>query len=86
MKHMQNIPPDTYEDVRHHLKDMISIDLIRSPDSLFSSNIVQWEGNMACVDFRMFNSRTRNDAYILPRFENTLEALSFLNIRFAVHK
>jgi len=69
-----------YEEVRQHLKDMITSDVIRPSDSPFSSNIVlvrKKDGSLRFyVDYRMLNSRTRKDAYMLPRFDDTLDALS----------
>ena len=78
----RKISPSMYEEVRQHLKDMIASDVIRPSDSPFSSNIVlvrKKDGSLCfCVDYRMLNSRTRNDAtlYMLLRFDDTLDALS----------
>jgi len=55
---------------------MVASDVIRPSDSPFSSHIVlvrKKDGSLRfCVDYRML----RKDAYMLPRFDDTVDALS----------
>ncbi|XP_052777891.1 uncharacterized protein LOC128215224 [Mya arenaria] len=75
----RKIPPGMYEEVRQHLKDMVDCGAIRESDSPYSSNVVlvrKKDGSLRfCLDFRMLNSRTRKDAYMLPRFDDTVDTL-----------
>ena len=68
-----------YEEVRQHLKDMLDCGAIRESDSPYSSNVVlvrKKDGSLRfCLDFRMLNSRTRKDAYMLPRFDDIVDTL-----------
>jgi hypothetical protein len=71
--------PVLYEEVRQHLKDMLNCGAIRPSYSPFSSNVVlvrNKDGSLRfCIDFKMLNSRTRKDAYILPSFDDTVDLL-----------
>ena len=75
----RKIPPAMYDEVRQHLKEMLECGAIRESDSPFSSNVVlvrKKDGSLRfCLDFRMLNSRTRKDAYMLPRFDDTVDTL-----------
>ena len=75
----RKIPPAMYEEVRQHLKDMLDCGAIRESESPFSSNVVlvrKKDGSLRfCIDFRMLNSRTKKDAYMLPRFDDTVDLL-----------
>jgi len=62
-----------YDEVRQHLKEMLACGSIRESDSPFSFNVVlvrKKDGS-----WRLLNSRTRKDAYMLPRFEDTVGTL-----------
>ena len=76
----RKIPPGMYEEVRQHLKDMLACGAIRPSDSPYSSNVVlvrKKDNSLRfCLDYRMLNSRTRKDAYMLPRFDDTIDVLS----------
>ena len=52
---------------------------MRESNSPYSSNcvLVRKKDNSLrfCLDFRMLNSRTRKDAYMLPRFDDTVDLL-----------
>ena len=76
----RKIPPGMYEEVRQHLKDMLSCGAIRPSESPYSSNVVlvrKKDNSLRfCLDYRMLNARTRKDAYMLPRFDDTIDVLS----------
>ena len=65
--------------VREHIKEMLAADAIRPSQSPFSSNVVvvrKKDGSMRlCIDFRKLNSRTVQDAYAIPRIEDSLHLL-----------
>jgi len=75
----RRIPPGMYEEVRQHIKEMLECGAIRESNSPYSSNcvLVRKKDNSLrfCLDFRMLNSRTRKDAYMLPRFDDTIDLL-----------
>lgn len=75
----RKIPPGMYEEVRQHLRDMLECGAIKESDSPFSSNVVlvrKKDGSLRfCLDFRMLNARTRKDAYMLPRFDDSVDLL-----------
>ena len=74
------IPPAMFEEVRQHVKEMLQAGVIRESDSPYSSNIVlirKSNGALRfCVDWRKLNNRTWKDAYMLPRFDDTIDVLS----------
>ena len=75
----RRIPPSLYEEVRLHLKEMLEAGAIRESQSQFSSNVVlvrKKDGSLRfCIDFRKLNNRTIKDAYMLPRIDDTIDAL-----------
>ena len=76
----RRIPPGMYEEVRQHLKEMLAAGAIRESESPYSSNIVlvrKKDNSLRfCLDYRTLNQRTRKDAYMLPRFDDTVDTLS----------
>ena len=76
----RKIPPAMYEEVRQHLREMLNCGAIRESDSPFSSNVVlvrkKYNSLRFCLDHRKLNSRTRKDAYMLPRFDDTVDVLA----------
>ena len=76
----RRIPPAMFEEVRQHIKEMLDAGVIRESESPYSSNIVlirKPNGALRfCVDWRKLNNRTRKDAYMLPRFDDTIDVLS----------
>ena len=76
----RRIPPAMFEEVRQHIKEMLDAGVIRESESLYSSNIVlirKPNGALRfCVNWRKLNNRTRKDAYMLPRFDDTIDVLS----------
>ena len=76
----RRIPPGMYEEVRQHLKDMLAAGAIRESNSPYSSNVVlvrKKDNSLRfCIDYRTLNSKTRKDAYMLPRFDDTIDTLA----------
>ena len=76
----RRIPPSQYETVKAHIQQLLSSRVIRESTSPYSSPIVlvtKKDGSLRlCVDYRQLNSKTRRDAYPLPRIEESLDALS----------
>ena len=75
----RRIPPQMYEEVRAHLKEMLDLGAIRESNSPWSSPIVlvrKKDGRLRfCIDLRKLNLRTVKDSYSLPRIESVLEHL-----------
>ena len=75
----RRIPPGMYEEVRQHIKDMLQAGVIRESESPWSSNVVlvrKKDGSLRfCIDWRLLNSKTRKDAYMLPRFDDIADSL-----------
>ena len=76
----RRIPPGLIEEVREHLHEMLDAGAIRNSESPYSSNVVivrKKDGSIRfCVDFRKLNSRTIQDAYAIPRKEDSLHLLA----------
>ena len=75
----RRIPPQLYEEVRAHLKEMLDLGAITHSNSPWSSPIVlvrKKDGRLRfCIDLRKLNLRTVKDSYSLPRIESVLEHL-----------
>ncbi|CAL9687717.1 unnamed protein product [Knipowitschia caucasica] len=76
----RRIPPSEYEAVKAHINQLIEAQVIRESCSPYASPIVlvrKKDGSLRlCVDYRLLNSKTRKDAFPLPRIEETLDSLS----------
>ncbi len=76
----RRIPPSQYEVVRAHIKQLLDSQIIRESSSPYSSPIVLVQkkdgGLRMCVDYRQLNSKTRKDAFPLPRIEKSLDGLA----------
>ncbi|KAL2076346.1 hypothetical protein ACEWY4_028049 [Coilia grayii] len=76
----RRIPPSQYEVVKAHIQQLLDSQVIRESSSPYSSPIVlvtKKDGSLRlCVDYRQLNTKTRRDAYPLPRIEESLDALS----------
>ncbi|KAI3368246.1 hypothetical protein L3Q82_007966 [Scortum barcoo] len=74
------IPPSEYEAVKAHINQLLESQVIRESSSPYASPIVlvrKKDGSLRlCVDYRLLNSKTRKDAFPLPRIEESLDALS----------
>lgn len=76
----RRIPPSEYEAVKSHINQLLESQVIRESCSPYASPIVlvrKKDGSLRlCVDYRLLNSKTRKDAFPLPRIEETLDSLS----------
>lgn len=76
----RRIPTSEYEVVKEHINQLLGAQVIRESCSPFASPIVlvkKKDGSLRlCVDYRQLNSRTRKDAFPLPRIEESLDALT----------
>ena len=76
----RRLPPSDYDAVKTHLRQLLDSQVIRESSSPYASPIVlvrKKNGSLRmCVDYRMLNSKTRKDAFPLPRIEESLDALS----------
>lgn len=76
----RRIPPSEYEAAKAHIHQLLEAQVIRESSSPFASPIVlvkKKDGSLRlCVDYRLLNSKTRKDAFPLPRIEESLDALS----------
>ena len=76
----QRIPPQQFEEVRAHLREMLKVGAIRRSTSPWASPVVLvWkkDGSLRfCIDLRKLNSHTIKDAYSLPRIEESLDCLN----------
>lgn len=75
----RRIPPQMYEEVKAHLKEMLDLGAIRPSHSPWASAIVlvrKKDGKLRfCIDLRKLNQRTIKDSYSLPRIEQVLDSL-----------
>lgn len=76
----RRIPPSEYEAVKEHINQLLSTQVIQESSSPYASPIVlvrKKDGSLRmCVDYRQLNSKTRKDAFPLPRIDESLDALS----------
>lgn len=76
----RRLPPSDYDAVKAHLRQLLDSQVIRESSSPYASPIVlvrKKDGSLRmCVDYRQLNSKTRKDAFPLPRIEESLDALS----------
>jgi len=76
----RRIPPSMLEELRGHLNDLLKRGLIRESSSSYAAPIVVVRKKHTnqirlCCDYRKLNSKTVKDVYVLPRIEESLEAL-----------
>ena len=73
------IPPAMYDEVRKHLQEMLALDAIRVSQSPYASPVVlirKPNGQIRfCINFRKLNSKTKRDAYALPRINEMFDSL-----------
>lgn len=76
----RRLPPSEYDVVKTHINQLLEGQIIRESCSPYASPIVlvkKKDGSLRmCVDYRQLNSKTRKDAFPLPRIEETLDALT----------
>ena len=67
------------EEVREHLQEMLDGGAIRLSQSLWCNAVVlvhKKDGGLwFCIDFHRLNSRTKKDAYPIPRMQETMESM-----------
>lgn len=73
-------PLTDYEAVKEHINQLLDAQVIRESSSPYASPIVlvrKKDGSLRlCVDYRQLNSKTRKEAFPLPRIEESLDALT----------
>lgn len=73
------IPPSAYDELRSHLAELKGTNVITESKSPFCSNIVmarKKDGTLRlCIDYRKLNSRTKKDAYNIPRTDSLIDCL-----------
>ena len=78
-EHFGCIAPPLVEEVREHLQEMLDRGAIWPPQSPWCNAVVlvrKKDGGLwFCIDFRRLNSRTKKDAYPLPRMQETMESM-----------
>lgn len=76
----RQIPPSEYEVVKAHINQLLEAQVIRESCSPYASPIVLVKKKNGilriCVDYHQLNSKTRKDAFPLPRIEESLDALT----------
>ena len=75
----RQIPPNLFEEVKNHLKEMVQVGAIRHSNSPWANAVVlvrKKDGSLRfCIDLRRLNARTIKDAYSLPCIDETLDCL-----------
>jgi transposase InsO family protein len=75
----RRIPPSMIEEVRQHIEQLLSANVIRPSKSPYTSNVVlvrKKNGKLRlCVDYRQLNNITIKDSYSLPRMEEIFDSL-----------
>ena len=78
-KNYNAIPRPLYDDVKHHLQDMLNRGWIVKSKSAWSSPVVivrKKSGDIRlCCDFRALNKKTIPDKHPLPRIQSVLDSL-----------
>ena len=73
------IAPPLVEEVWEHLQEMLDRGVIWPSQSPWCNAVVlvrKKDGHLwFCIDFRRLNSRTKKDAYPLPRMQETMESM-----------
>ncbi|XP_056303592.1 uncharacterized protein LOC130215772 [Danio aesculapii] len=76
----RRLPPTQFEEVKQHISGLLRKGVIQESSSPYASLIVlvrKSDGSLRlCVDYRRLNSKTRRDAFPLPRIDESLDALS----------
>lgn len=79
----RRIPPTQYSEVREHIGKLLKKGVIRESTSAYASPIVlvrKADGTLRlCVDFRRLNAKARRDAFLLPRIDESFDALRGAN-------
>ena len=75
----RGIPPNLFDEVKNHLKEMIEVEAIQKSSSPWASAVVlvrKKDGSLRfCIDLHKLNARTIKDAYSSPCIDETLDCL-----------
>ena len=75
----RRIAPPLVEEVREHIQEMLDGGTICPSQTPWCNAVVlvrKKDGGLRfCIDFRRLNSRTKKDAYPLPRMQETMESM-----------
>ena len=75
----RRIPPNMYEEVRRHIKDMLESNVIQESCSPYASPVVlvkKPDGSLRfCIDYWKLNIKTIKNAHPLPRIDEMLDSL-----------
>ena len=75
----RRIPPNLFDEVKKHLKEMIEVGAIWKSSSPWASAVVlvrKKDGSLwFCIDLHKLNALTIKDAYSLPHIDETLDCL-----------
>lgn len=75
----RRIPPTQYKEVREHIGKLLKKGVIRESSCAYASPIVlvrKADGSLKlCVDHRKLSSKTKRDAFPLPRIDESFDAL-----------
>ena len=73
------IAPPLVEEVQQHIQEMLDGGVIRPSQSPWCNAVVlvrKKDGSLHfCIDFRCLNTKTKKDAYPLPRMQETMESM-----------
>ena len=73
------IAPPLVDEVCQHIQEMLDGSAIRPSQSPWCNAVVlvrKKDGSLRfCIDFRRLNARTKEDAYPLPRMQETMESM-----------
>ena len=76
----RRIPPNQFQEVKQHIRELLQRDIIRESTSAYASPlvIVRKKNNeiRLCVDYRRLNKKTVRDAFPLPRVEESFDCLN----------
>ena len=74
----RRIPPNQFEEVKQHIRDLLQADIIQESCSPYAAPVVlarKKDGSLRmCVDYRRLNAQTKRDAFSLPRILDSLDA------------
>ena len=76
----RRIPPPQFDEVKPHITDLFYKEIIKPSQSEFASPIVicrKKNGKIRmCVDYRRLNTKTRKDAFPIPRVDEMFDHLA----------
>lgn len=75
----RKIPPSQHEEVKSHIKDLLSRKIIKESTSPYAAPIVavrkKDQSSRLCSDYRKLTLKRISDAFPLPRIDESLDAL-----------